>query len=180
MQPELYSTSSNLISGTVSLKLGLGRKPPKALVPSVLNDLGLPMPPFLEVEEELRSRSSCRWFTLPSSPAVAALLPPTSDFSSSSSLLSSSRRPQLFTLFPSSLIPNVPIDSMAAVQPSLSLSVGVSPPEASAAAAGECKREFQLYRHMKEHRSTQPVSCHLRGAVPALNSADLLLLRCDP
>jgi len=60
MQPELYSTSSNLISGTVSLKLGLGRKPPKALVASALNDLGLPVALFLKVEEQLRSRSSCR------------------------------------------------------------------------------------------------------------------------
>ena len=59
-ESELCSTSSNLISGTVSLELGLGKKPPKALVARFLNELCLTMPPFLEFEEQLRSLSSCR------------------------------------------------------------------------------------------------------------------------
>jgi hypothetical protein len=91
------------------------------------------MPRFLELEleEQLRSLSSCRWC----------------DFSSSCSLLSSSKRPQLLRPCPS-LNPNVPIDSIAAVQPSSIFSVGGRPPELSTAASKtweECKCEYQLH-----------------------------------
>jgi hypothetical protein len=59
---ELHSTSLNVVCGAASLKLVLGRKPPRALLVSFLKDLCRTMPRFLELEleEQLRSLSSCR------------------------------------------------------------------------------------------------------------------------
>jgi hypothetical protein len=147
------------------------------------------MPRFLELEleEQLRSLSSCRWC----------------DFSSSCSLLSSSKRPQLLSPCPS-LNPNVPIDSIAAVQPSSIFSVGGRPPELSTAASKTRGRSASVSISYTEHAETreyfcfplletlkfwnysgQSVSaiavaaCHLRWTESALNS-DFLVPRCDP
>jgi hypothetical protein len=100
------------------------------------------MPRFLELEleEQLRSLSSCRWC----------------DFSSSCSLLSSSKRPQLLRPCPS-LNPNVPIDSIAAVQPSSIFSVGGRPPELSTAASKTRGRSASVSISYTEHAENSRV-----------------------